>query len=160
MSEPLELLEFSGKRRTALIMQTEIAECGLACIAMVSSYYGHKLDVSSLRKVHATSFGGLNLSQMVSVASQLELACRAVKCPLEDIGKLTLPCILHWDLNHFVVLTGVSRQGVYINDPALGKRKLTLKEFSDHYTGVALELTPTTNFKKTDNRERMRGFVA
>ncbi|CAE6931321.1 Papain-like cysteine protease AvrRpt2 [Vibrio sp. B1REV9] len=156
MQKPLDLLEYSGKRRLPIIMQTEIAECGLACLAMVSSYYGHKLDIASLRSSYTASFGGMNFRQMISVASNLNLSCRALKCQLEDIGKLTVPCILHWDLNHFVVLTGVSRQGIYINDPAAGKRKLTLREFSDHYTGVALELIPTSNFKKGDSRESMR----
>ncbi|ELB2104174.1 peptidase domain-containing ABC transporter [Vibrio parahaemolyticus] len=155
MSESLELLDFSGNYRTPLILQTEMAECGLACLAMISTYHGHKLDISFLRKMHTASLGGMNFQEMISLANNLELASRALKCPLENLGKLTLPCILHWDLNHFVVLTGVTKKGVSINDPALGKRKLTRAEVSDHYTGIALELTPTINFRKNDSREHM-----
>lgn len=150
-----ELLEFTGKRRIPLIMQTEVAECGLACLAMISSYYGHRLDISSLRKLHVTGLGGMNFTQLISLAGDLGLACRALKCPIEDVGKLQFPCIVHWDLNHFVVITSISRKGVKVNDPAIGKRTFTLKKFGDHYTGIALELTPTTSFKKRDSRTRM-----
>jgi len=154
--ETLELLEFSGKRRVPLIMQTEVAECGLACLAMVASFYGYKLDIASLRKKFTANLSGINLHQMISLADSLALSSRPLKCSIKDIGKLTLPCILHWDMNHFVVLTGVTRKGVSINDPGLGKQKLSLSEFSEHYTGIALELTPTTNFVKQDKREIMR----
>ncbi|MCX2789138.1 peptidase domain-containing ABC transporter [Vibrio sp. Sgm 5] len=156
MSEPLKLLEFSGAYKTPVILQNEIAECGLACLAMISSYHNRKLDIASLRKMHTTSLSGMNLQQMILLGSKLNLASRALKCPLEDIKKLTLPCILHWDLNHFVVLTKVDRKGIYINDPALGRKRFTIDEFSAHYTGIALELTPTKNFQRTDNRDRMK----
>ncbi|MFL0863820.1 peptidase domain-containing ABC transporter [Vibrio parahaemolyticus] len=156
MSEALDLLDFSSTYQTPLIMQTEMAECGLACIAMIATYHGHKLDVSYLRNIHTTSLDGMNLQQMLLLANNLDLAGRAIKCPLEKINKLSFPCILHWDLNHFVVLTGITSKGVRINDPAIGKRILSVSEISDHYTGVALELTPTIKFKKRDSRERMQ----
>lgn len=155
-TKPLELLEFKGTRRVPFISQTEISECGLACLAMVSSYYGNKIDISSIRRIQTTGYNGMNLEQMIMVANSLELASRALKCPLDEIDKLSLPCIVHWDLNHFVVLTKVKRNYVYINDPALSKRKLSLEKFSDHFTGIVLELTPTTNFKKRDQRAKMR----
>ncbi len=98
----------------------------------------------------------MNLQQMIGVADTLGLASRALKCPLEQVGKLTLPCVLHWDMNHFVVLTGVTRKALFINDPALGKRQLSLAEFSEHFTGIALELSPTSDFKQADERTPMR----
>lgn len=153
---PLELLEFSGYRRVRLIMQTEVAECGLACIAMVAGYHGHKMDLPALRQRFSANLSGMNLQQMIGLADSLHMASRALKCPLEDIGKLTLPCILHWDMNHFVVLTGVTKREISINDPALGKRTLSLAEFSSHYTGIALELTPTSAFQKQDDRRNMK----
>ncbi|WWL37392.1 peptidase domain-containing ABC transporter [Shewanella khirikhana] len=153
---PLELLEFSGTRRVPLVMQTEVAECGLACLAMVASFHGNKLDLAALRQQFSASLTGMNLKQMITLADGLGLASRALKCPIEEVGKLTLPCVLHWDMNHFVVLTGVTRSGISINDPALGKRQLSFKEFSEHYTGIALELTPTSKFKKQDQRVRMK----
>ena len=152
----LELLEFSSARRVPLVMQTEVAECGLACLAMVASFHGSKQDLPSLRQRFNTNLVGMNLQQMIALADGLGLASRALKCPLAEVGKLAIPCVLHWDMNHFVVLTGVSRTDIKINDPALGKRQMSLAEFSEHYTGIALELTPASNFKKQDQRVRMK----
>lgn len=154
--EPLQLLEFSGRRRVPLVMQTEIAECGLACLAMISSYHGFKQDLASIRQQFTADLSGMNLQQMIVLADKLGMASRALKCPIEEIGKLGIPCILHWDMNHFVVLTGVTRSNITVNDPALGKRKFSLAQFSEHYTGIALELTPTNNFKKQDLRVSMK----
>ena len=155
-SDPVTLLEFSGKKRVPLILQAEMAECGLACMAMVASYYGHKLDMAALRKRFTANLKGMNLQQLIELGDKVGLASRALKCPIDDIGKLTLPCVLHWDMNHFVVLTGVTKRGVTINDPALGKRTLSYAEFAQHFTGIALELTPTKGFQQQDERQQMR----
>ncbi|MGX9460391.1 peptidase domain-containing ABC transporter [Shewanella sp. A14] len=155
VNNPIELLEFSGKKRVPLILQAEMAECGLACLAMIASFHGHKLDMAGLRKRFSADLKGMSLQHMITLSDNMGLASRALKCPIEDVGKLALPCVLHWDMNHFVVLTGVTKSGVSINDPALGKRKLTVKEFSNHFTGIALELTPTKGFEKQDERQQM-----
>ncbi|WP_442802091.1 MULTISPECIES: peptidase domain-containing ABC transporter [unclassified Shewanella] len=154
-SDPLELLEFSGKKRVPLILQAEMAECGLACVAMVASYHGHKLDMAALRKRFTADLKGMSLQQLIALADNLGLASRALKCPLEDVGRLALPCVLHWDMNHFVVLTGVTKSGASINDPALGKKKLPFKDFAQHFTGIALELTVTKAFEQKDERQQM-----
>lgn len=150
-----ELLEFSSNKRVPLILQAEMAECGLACMAMVASFHGHKLDMAALRKRYTANLKGMNLQQLVSLGDTIGLASRALKCPLEEVGKLALPSVLHWDMNHFVVLTGVTKNRISINDPAMGKRTLTLSEFAKHFTGIALELTPTKAFKKQDERQQM-----
>ncbi|MDE1329479.1 peptidase domain-containing ABC transporter [Vibrio aestuarianus] len=154
--EVLSLLSYSGKRRVPLIFQAEVAECGLACIAMISSYYGYQVNIPPLRKKSALDSNGMNLKQLIELADQLNLSCRALQCSLEEIGDLKLPCILHWDMQHFVVLTGVTKNKIYINDPASGKRKLSLADFSNSFTGIALELTPTNFFKKDDKRVVMK----
>lgn len=156
MNNALELLDFSNVRRVPLITQTEVTECGLACLAMVATYHGNKIDIASIRKMQTTNHNGMNLRQMTIIADRLELASRGLKCSLKDVEKLSLPCILHWDLTHFVVLTSVKKNCVYINDPALGKRKITYDQLSNHFTGIALELTPTNTFRKRDQRVRMR----
>ncbi|SHI21124.1 peptidase domain-containing ABC transporter [Ferrimonas marina] len=153
---PTQLLTFSGTRQVPLILQAEMAECGLASLAMVASYHGHKLDLAALRQRFPTLLKGMNLHQMIQLADGLGLNCRALKCPLPEIGKLQLPCVLHWDMNHFVVLTGVRRDRVYINDPACGKRILKLPEFAQHFTGVALELRPGEGFVKQDKRQPLQ----
>lgn len=153
-------LVFSIKRSIPLILQAEIAECGLASMAMVACFYGHKLDMPAMRKRFSANLKGMNLQQLIDLGDNLHLASRALQCPIDEVHKLVTPCILHWDLNHFVVLTGVSGKGnkanFSINDPAVGKRTLNLEEFSKHFTGICLELTPTSKFAKKQEKEQMR----
>lgn len=155
-TQSLDLLSFSGLKRVPIILQSEVSECGLACLAMISSFYGHKVNVSSLRSHMKLGLQGMNLKQVIHIADQLHLAGRGVKCEAEDISHLALPCVLHWNLDHFVVLTKVSSRHVYINDPAFGRRKLTLAQFSQSFTGIALELTPTAKFEKNDTSKTIR----
>src|SRR5437762_7913571 len=98
------LLSFATRGHLPMIRQTEAAECGLACLAMVSSYHGHRLDLNTLRRRHPVSLNGVTLRALMQVAAQLKLVARPVRCDLEQLGKLRLPAILHWDMNHFVVL--------------------------------------------------------
>lgn len=88
----------------------------------------------------------------------LGLSSRGLRLELGDLNQLKLPCILHWGLDHFVVLKKVARKSVIIHDPARGKRKVILAEVSKHFTGVALELTPTPDFAKKEDKERVRIF--
>src|SRR3954462_10582139 len=92
----------------------------------------------------------------MAVASDLELAPRALRLDVDEIGKLQTPAVLHWDLNHFVVLEQVGAKGAIILDPAAGRRLVPLAELSRHFTGVALELTPTSRFTPVEARTRTR----
>lgn len=138
-----------------MILQSEAAECGLACVAMVANYYGHQLDLTTLRNRYSVSLKGTNLQQLMLLANQLALASRALKLEVDELAKLQKPCILHWEMNHFVVLTKVGRNSVTILDPAIGERKVAMAEVDKAFTGVALELTPTTEFKKVDERVQL-----
>ncbi|KAA2284958.1 peptidase domain-containing ABC transporter [Arenimonas fontis] len=129
------------------ILQSEAAECGLASLAMVAGAHGLRIGLPELRQRFPLSLKGARLNQLIHVAQHLGFAARALRLELEDLGKLRLPCILHWDLNHFVVLAKVGRKRVTVLDPALGERRLGLAEVSGHFTGVALELAPTTEFR-------------
>ena len=124
----MDSLNFSVLKSVPLILQSEIAECGLASIAMVASYHGHRLDMPAMRKRFLANLKGMNLQQLIELGDNLGLASRALQCPLEEVHKLQTPCILHWDMNHFVVLTKVSGKGAAakfaINDPAVGKRRV------------------------------------
>ena len=130
-----------------VILQSESSECGLASLAMVSSFHGYNLGLRDLRQRFPLSLKGANLSRLISVAGQLGFQCRPLRLDLEELNQLKTPCILHWDLNHFVVLAKIGKKKVTIFDPAFGKRELTYAEVSDHFTGVALELTPAAEFK-------------
>ncbi|WP_343203817.1 peptidase domain-containing ABC transporter [Frateuria sp.] len=141
--------------RLPLLLQTESAECGLACIAMAAVYHGHDLDLASLRRRFASSLKGMTLSRLMQVAGQLGFACRPLKLDIGELGKLKTPCLLHWDLNHFVVLKNAGRRAVTIHDPAVGVRKLSLVEVSEHFTGIALEMTPRPEFAPVRERRKL-----
>jgi ATP-binding cassette, subfamily B, bacterial CvaB/MchF/RaxB len=137
-------------------LQSEAAECGLACLAMLASGHGLRVDLTELRQRFSISLKGANLAQLMRHAQALGFACRPLRLELEEMNQLQLPCMLHWDLNHFVVLTKVSRGKLTLLDPAVGKRVVTIAEASDHFTGVALEVTPTAEFKPADLRRKVR----
>lgn len=129
------------------IIQSEAAECGLACLAMVASYHGNNIGLRELRRRYALSLKGATLAQIIEIGGALGFRCRPLRLDLEHLSQLQLPCIAHWDLNHFVVISKVGRSGVTVLDPTFGKRKLSLEEVSRHFTGIALELHPTTGFR-------------
>lgn len=135
--------------------QSEAAECGLACMAMVANHHGHQLDLTTLRNRYSVSLKGANLQQLMQLGYQLGLTPRALKLDLDDLKNLRTPCILHWEMNHFVVLKKVHRNGITILDPAMGERRLSLAEVDKAFTGVALELSPSNEFKKIDERVRL-----
>jgi ATP-binding cassette subfamily B protein RaxB len=139
-------LQFGWHRPLPMMLQTETAECGLACLAMVASFHGHDVDLAGLRRRLSTSLKGATLARLMEMAGQLGFTCRALKLDLDKLSRLRTPCILHWDLNHFVVLKRADKRGIVIHDPARGVRKLPLREASEHFTGVALELAPTADF--------------
>ncbi len=155
-AQSLSMLNLSGRRRLPVIRQTEAAECGLASLAMVAGYFGFQTDLSTLRRQFNTSIRGMSLASIMQVAEKLNFTTRPVKLPLEAISQLRLPAILHWDVNHFVVLKAVKSNKLTIHNPAFGERSYSFEEFSKHFTGVALELTPTENFKKRNEKNILR----
>jgi len=144
-----------GASRVPVILQTEGAECGLACLAMVASAHGHRTDLPTLRQRFSLSLKGLNLLDLVRMAESLKLHARALRAEIEDLAQLEHPCILHWDMNHFVVLVGVSRGMATIHDPAHGLRRLKLQQVSRHFTGVVLELTPAADFVPREEKQHV-----
>jgi ATP-binding cassette, subfamily B, bacterial CvaB/MchF/RaxB len=146
MNRPELSLSFWHRRTLPVLLQTEAAECGLACLAMVASYWGHKLDLASIRRRFSVSLKGVTLKGVLSMAQGLALHARPLKLDMEHLPQLKLPAMLHWDMNHFVVLQQVTARHAIIHDPTVGRRKLPLEEFAKHFTGVALELTPTAEF--------------
>lgn len=140
------------RQRVPLVLQSEAAECGLACLAMVAGAHGLDTDLPSLRQRFELSSRGATLAQLMDIAEQMGLSNRAVRLELQELPELRTPCLLHWDLNHFVVLVQADARHITVHDPALGERKLTLKEASPHFTGVALELAPAPGFRP--RRER------
>ena len=142
-----------GGSRLPMLLQTEAAECGLACLAMVASFHGLDCDLPSLRQRFSLSLKGATMVDMVRMAGQLQLNARALRAEMEHLDQLELPCVLHWDLNHFVVLREVGRNHAVIHDPARGVRRVPLDEVSRRFTGVVLELTPQADFQPRTERQ-------
>ncbi len=152
----LDLLNFTEpNRRLPVIQQTEAAECGLACLAMVASYHGHRIDLNTLRRRHPISLKGVTLRALIEVAGHLNFAGRPLRFELDHLRQLNLPAIVHWDMNHFVILKSITRTGIVVHDPACGRKFLPIAEASKHLTGVALELSPTEGFLPEDERARL-----
>jgi ATP-binding cassette subfamily B protein RaxB len=149
-------IDWPWSERIKPMLQSEEAECGLACVAMIAAFHGHRVNLPGLRQRFPVSLKGATLADLMGVASELELSPRALRLELDELDKLQLPALLHWDLNHFVVLEDVGRRTVTIVDPGVGRRTLTLKEIDRHFTGVALELMPTPDFVPVEARTRTR----
>lgn len=138
------------------VLQAEAAECGLACLATVSAHHGRRESLSDLRRRFPVSQGGASLKDLIACADGLGFTARAVRCELEEIPQLETPAILHWSLDHYVVLVRGGGRQIVVWDPARGERKLSIEEASKHFTGVALELTPAPNFERRKTAERVR----
>jgi ATP-binding cassette subfamily B protein RaxB len=161
-ADPSHGLRFGARgRRVPLVLQTEAAECGLACLAMVAGAHGLDTDLATLRQRFSLSLRGVTLADLVRMADGLQLNSRALRAELDELPQLQTPCILHWDLNHFVVLVSLKRGVALIHDPARGARRLPLAELSSHFTGVALELAPAPGFVPARARQRvtLRGLL-
>lgn len=148
-------LGFFRKKSIKPVRQSQMAECGLACLAMVASYFGLDVDLGTLRRQLNPSVRGLSLRSLITMADQLSMNSRAIKVPLQDLCSLRGPAILHWNLNHFVVLEKATRRKALIHDPAGQSGWRPIEEVSQHYTGIALQLTPAEDFEPGNRRERL-----
>lgn len=144
------------RRRIRHVRQSEAAECGLAALAMVANWWGHDLDLGALRRRFGVSSRGIGLRELMHTADAIGLAPRPLKIGIEGLAAIQLPAILHWDMNHFVVVERVSRGKAYIVDPNLDGRWHDQASLSRHFTGVALELRPTRDFTPERERQRLR----
>jgi ATP-binding cassette subfamily B protein RaxB len=144
------------RNRTRVLIQTEAAECGLACLTMIAGRYGRQMDIQVLRQQYSLSLKGMTLREITRLAGSLNLATRALRAEVPHLQRLRLPAILHWDHNHFVVLESVGRRAALIHDPAAGRRRMPLEELSKHFTGIVLEAWPTAGFQRIVQRARIR----
>ena len=146
---------FRGRQRVPMVLQTEAAECGLACLTMVAAAHGHRSDLPTLRQRFSLSIKGVTLADLLRMADALHLGSRALRAEPADLPRLQLPCILHWDLNHFVVLVGYRRGVAVVHDPAHGVRRVSAQELSRRFSGVALELQPAPGFVVRQETQRL-----
>lgn len=138
----------TGGARLKPILQSEASECGLACLAMVADAHGMSVGLGELRRRFPLSLKGARLADLIRIAQRLGFHTRAMRLELDDLAALPMPSILHWDLNHFVVLVRMEKGRAIIHDPAFGERRLSREELSTHFTGIALELVPGADFRR------------
>jgi len=149
-------LRFGRRAVLPIVHAAEAAECGLACLTMIARANGMDTDLNALRQRFPMSLSGSTLGGIMGLADQLGFSARAVQADMDALPQLKLPAILHWDLNHFVVLKSVGRRFAVVHDPALGIRRHPIAAFSNHYTGVALELTPAADFSAVAERTTLK----
>lgn len=135
-----------GRRPTPLILQSEAAECALAALCMVAGHHGHELELTDARQRFSASLRGCTVADLVTMGRSLGLTARPLRLEPEEMHELGCPAILHWSMNHFVVLTAVRRRGIVIHDPASGRRFVPWSETSDAFTGVAIEFQRAATF--------------
>lgn len=157
MSRNPQLL-FKTRMTLPMILQDEVAECGHACIAMIGCFFGHRIDLTALRKMAKPSMHGVSLREINQLFEGLGFQTRALRVPLNELHLVKHPAILHWDLNHFVVLKKVTKTRVVIHDPAVGVRSMTFEEVSRSFTGVVLEVTEASDFKIINAHSKLSLF--
>jgi ATP-binding cassette subfamily B protein len=141
------------RRRVPFVPQIEVAECGAACLTMILAYHGHHAPLAELRQACGVSRGGADALAVVRAARRYGLAADGVKVDMEQLPKLALPAVLHWDFEHFLVLERLTRKGAILVDPAVGRRTISLQEMGRHFTGIALQLKPSPALRR---RKRVR----
>ncbi|WP_306520631.1 peptidase domain-containing ABC transporter [Rheinheimera sp.] len=155
-----DYIQFSSKQ-LPVYLQSEIAECGITCIAMVACYHGFKTNMLAMRQKYPTGLHGVTVKQIVQISDELGLSARVLKLDLGQLAKVKKPAILHWNFNHFVTLAKVTSRGITIHDPAKGRLNLDWNQVSESFTGIVIELVPSGNFERKDERIRvpLRQFI-
>ncbi|UAA38827.1 peptidase domain-containing ABC transporter [Paraneptunicella aestuarii] len=136
-----------------IIYQSEAAECGLACLAMICGYWNKHISLETLRTRHRVSNRGLTVQNLIELSHSLGLSARPLRAEIEYLEEASLPAILHWDLKHFVVLKAIKGNQLIIIDPAMGERHISWSEADKRFTGIILELEPTIEFVKENKGE-------
>lgn len=149
------LPHFHPSPKLPMILQDERAECGHACVAMISNYWGHHLDLYSLRSIRNTSSKGVTLLDINQLFEQLGFATRPLQVPIESLHLIKCPAILHWNMNHFVVLKRVKKNKIVIHDPAFGVRHCSVDELSQAFTGIVLEVEKSSNFQAIRSHSKL-----
>ena len=139
-------------KRTPTVLQMEAVECGAAALAMVLAHHGAWIPLEQLRVACGVSRDGSKASNIVKAAHNLGLAAKGFRKEPSTLHELPMPCIIHWNFNHFVVLEGIDADRVSINDPAIGRRTMDMSELDLAFTGVALAMEPTEAFRKVGGK--------
>ena len=149
-------LPFRGRRvtRTPTILQMEAVECGAASLAIVLAHYGAWIPLEELRVACGVSRDGSKASNVVRAARRYGLTAKGFSLEPSALHQMPMPCIIHWNFNHFVVLEGIDGKHAFINDPAIGRRRVGLGELDRAFTGVVLTLERGEAFRKIGSKPK------
>lgn len=147
-------------RKTPMIFQMEATECGAASLAMICAYWGKYMPLEQMRVETGVSRDGCNAGNIMRAAKRFGMECHGYRKEPERLRELDLPCMIHWNFNHFVVLEGFRGKYVYLNDPAVGRRRITPEELDEGFTGVVLTFKPAEGFQKEKKIDTFLPLVA
>ncbi|MBO7389195.1 MAG: NHLP family bacteriocin export ABC transporter peptidase/permease/ATPase subunit [Oscillospiraceae bacterium] len=137
----------NGRAKVPVVMQMEALECGAACLAMVMAYYGKWVPLEQVRYDCGVSRDGSNARNVLVAARNYGFDAQGFRCEISSLKEnMDLPCIIHWNFNHFVVLDGFRGNYAYLNDPARGEVKVSMEEFDQAFTGICLQIKPGEEF--------------
>ncbi len=149
-----------GRARVPVIMQMEALECGAASLAMVMAYYGKWVPLEQVRLDCGVSRDGSNAKNMLIAARNYGFEAQGFRCETEALREdIALPCIIHWNFNHFVVLNGFRGNYAWINDPAKGEVRIPIEEFDSAFTGICLQIVPGQDFLPSGKRRSTLAFA-
>lgn len=141
------------------ILQMEATECGAASLAMILNYYGKSVTLEQLRCECGVSRNGVNAKNLVKAARHHGMETKALRVSVDGAKKLKTPTIIHWNMDHFLVLCGFDKKHAIIADPAFGIRKVSMEEFSRSFTGIAIEMTPSDCFEKNSGKSLSEDYI-
>lgn len=146
--------------KTPTVFQMEATECGAASLSMIFGYYGKEIPLEQMRIETGVSRDGSKASNIVKAAKKLGLIAKGYRYSLRKlIEEASVPCIIHWNFNHFVVYEGRKGKYYYLNDPAGGRRKLTKEELDDGYTGITIQFKKGPDFQKERQKRTLLKFI-
>ncbi len=150
----------TGRVKVPVVMQMEALECGAASLAMVMAYYGKWVPLEQVRLDCGVSRDGSSAKNVLIAARSYGFTAQGFRAELSAIKtKVSYPCIIHWNFNHFVVLCGFKGNYAYLNDPARGEVKVPMEEFDRAFTGICLQITPGESFEPGGKRKSTLAFV-
>ena len=136
-----------GRVKVPVIMQLEVLECGAASLTMIMAYYGKWVPLEQVRADCGVSRDGSKAKNILKAARGYGFKAKGYRCEVSAIkNKVSYPCIIHWNFNHFVVLDGFKGDTAYINDPARGEVKVPMEEFDRSFTGICIQIEPGEDF--------------
>ena len=141
------------------VLQMEATECGAASLAMILGYYGKTVTLEELRRECGVSRNGVNAKSIVKAAQFHGLQPRALRVNVDGAQKIKFPAVVHWNMDHFLVLCGFGKKGAVLADPAYGMRTVSMEEFSRSFTGIAVEFTPDHDFQKDRGGRKAKDYI-